>query len=137
MQEFIFLLSLTIITNTGILLSQNVKSSDPHYVSPYPLPEPVIFAPGIISTGDDESHPTFTPDGKTLYFLKNTPTFNHWTIVVSSFENDGWSQPEVASFSGQYSDADLAFSRDGRTMFLFLPALQKKGNYPKRVPIYG
>jgi WD40 repeat protein len=36
-------------------------------------PEPQIFAENVISTADDESHPAFTPDGKTLYFLKNDP----------------------------------------------------------------
>jgi hypothetical protein len=41
-------------------------------------PEPQLFAENVISTADDESHPAFTPDGKTLYFLKNDPSFNHW-----------------------------------------------------------
>ena len=29
---------------------------------------PELFAPGVISTGDDESHPEFSPDGSSLYF---------------------------------------------------------------------
>jgi hypothetical protein len=31
---------------------------------------PQLFAGNAISTADDESHPAFTSDGKTLYFLK-------------------------------------------------------------------
>jgi hypothetical protein len=50
----------------------------------------------VISTDDDESHPAFTLDGKTLYFLKNDPSFNHWTIVVSHQQNGKWSTPGVA-----------------------------------------
>ncbi|HJT97061.1 MAG TPA: hypothetical protein VJ696_02000 [Rhodanobacteraceae bacterium] len=74
--------------------------------------------PGVISTADDESHPTFTPDGSTLYFLKNSPTFNHWTIVTSRFEHGRWNTPEVAPFSGRYNDADVFFAKDGSLFFI-------------------
>ena len=79
--------------------------------------EPELFAENIISTADDESHPAFTPDGKTLYFLKNTPSFNHWTIVVSHEQNGKWSTPEVAPFSGQFADADPFITADGDRLF--------------------
>src|SRR5262245_24375913 len=59
----------------------------------------VLFAPGEISTGEYESHPCFSADGKTLYYLKSTPQFDHWTIVVSKLENGRWTKPEVAPFS--------------------------------------
>jgi hypothetical protein len=83
------------------------------YASARPLTEPTIFADGVISTGDFDSHPAFTPDGKTLYFVRSTPTFNLWTILVSRFENGRWNTPEVAAFSGQYSDADPFITPDG------------------------
>jgi Tol biopolymer transport system component len=79
--------------------------------------EPQLFAGNVISTADDESHPAFTPDGKTLYFLKNDPSFNHWTIVVSREQNGKWSTPEVAPFSGQFSDADPFITLDGQRVF--------------------
>ena len=80
-------------------------------------PEPQLFGENMISTGDDESHPAFTADGKTLYFLKNDPSFNHWTIVVSHEQNGKWSTPEVAPFSGQFSDADPFITADGERFF--------------------
>ena len=79
--------------------------------------EPVIFGEGVISTGDSESHPAFTPDGKTVYFLKDSPAFNFWTICVSHFRDGKWSAPEVAPFSGQYSDADPFITADGSRFF--------------------
>lgn len=79
--------------------------------------DPQLFAENVISTADDESHPTFTPDGKTLYFLKNDPSFNHWTIVVSREQNGKWTTPEVAAFSGQFSDADPFITLDGERLF--------------------
>jgi len=88
------------------------------YAANHPMPTAEIFLPGLISTADDESHPSFTPDGATLFFLKNTPTFNHWTIVTSHFANGRWATPEVAPFSGRYNDADVFFAKDGSLFFI-------------------
>lgn len=87
------------------------------YSSKTPLPEPAIFAPGIISTGDYESHPAFTPDGNTLYYLKDAPDFSFWTIVVTEYKDGNWSTPEVAPFSGQYADADPFITADGSRLY--------------------
>jgi hypothetical protein len=82
-----------------------------------PEPTPQLFGENVISTGDDESHPEFTPDGKTVYFLKNTPSFSHYTIVISHEQNGKWTTPEVAPFSGQFSDADPSITADGERFF--------------------
>ena len=89
------------------------------YASDKPLSEPTLFGESVISTGDYDSHPAFTPDGKTLYFVRSTPNFNLWTILVSHFEKGRWSTPDVAPFSGQHSDADPFITPDG-TKFLFI-----------------
>jgi Tol biopolymer transport system component len=81
------------------------------------LSEPAVFGEGVISTGDFDSHPAFTPDGKTLFFLRSTPTFSLWTILVSRFQNGRWNEPEVAPFSGQYSDADPFITTDGSRFY--------------------
>ncbi|HEX2340795.1 MAG TPA: hypothetical protein VHI98_09975 [Vicinamibacterales bacterium] len=82
-------------------------------------PEPQIFAPGQISTGDFESHPAFADGGKTLYFLKSNLQFTWWTIVVSRLESGAWQEPQVAPFSGQYNDADPFVTPDGsRLLFI-------------------
>jgi Tol biopolymer transport system component len=91
---------------------------------------PEVFAPGVISTGDDESHPAFTPDGKTVYFIKNTPDFAFWTICLSRFADGRWSEPEVAPFSGQYRDADPFITADGSQLF-FISSRPVDGR-PKR-----
>ena len=87
-------------------LLPNLSRAQHPYASDKPITEATVFGAGIISTGSFDSHPAFTPDGKTLYFLRSTPNFNLWTIVFSHFEGGRWNIPEVASFSGQYSDAD-------------------------------
>ena len=99
------------------VLCTSLWTSDPPYATKQPLTEPSIFGGGVISTGDFDSHPAFTPDGKTLYFLRSSPTFNFWTIVVSHFEKNHWTTPEVLSISGQYRDADPFITRDGKRFY--------------------
>ena len=90
----------------------------PPYASDKPLAEPTLFAEGVISTEDYDSHPAFTPDGQTLYFLKSSPNFNFWTIVVSRWTPEGkWGTPLVAEFSGQYRDADPFITPDGLKLY--------------------
>jgi hypothetical protein len=80
-------------------------------------PRAELFAPGVISTRDYERDGTFTPNGRTFYFTKRTiwPYFS--AICVSHFVNDRWSEPEVASFSGEYSDATPFVSPDGKRIY--------------------
>ena len=80
--------------------AQNNDRAKHPYDSGKALSEPSVFAEGLISTGDFESHPAFTPDGRTLYFLRSTPNFSLWTILVSRFEKGKWTTPEMAPFSG-------------------------------------
>ncbi len=100
-----------------LALAQDPTAVRHPYASDKPTTEATVFGDGIISTGLFESHPVFTPDGKTLYFLRSTPTFSLWTIVFSRFERGRWSTPEVAPFSGQYSDADPFITSDGSRLY--------------------
>ncbi len=98
---------------SSLTFSQSLKS----YEEKMPLLEPRIFAEGIISVGDYDSHPEFSISGDTLYFVKSAPDVSKWTICVSYYKNKKWTTPEVAPFSGQYWDADPFFSKDGKTLF--------------------
>lgn len=96
-----------------MVVAQKADHPTHPYASDRPINEPAIFAAGTISAGDFDSHPAFTPDGRTLYFVRSTPDFNLWTILVSHYQNGKWQTPEVAHFSGQYSDADPFITSDG------------------------
>jgi WD40-like Beta Propeller Repeat len=71
---------------------------------------------GVLSTVDDELNTAFTPDGQTVYFSKNVGD-RIGVIVVSRWEKDRWGEPQVAPFSGQYSDYDPFVSPDGSRLF--------------------
>lgn len=78
---------------------------------------PKIFQEGIISKGDYESHPTFTPSGDTLYFIKITCDLKLSAICFSVKKKGQWQQAQIAPFSGRYMDADPFVTRDGRTLY--------------------
>lgn len=75
------------------------------------LPEPQIFAPGIVSGPANDGSPTFSPDGNTLYFTRSA---THWTVILESHKiNSAWSKPTLAPFSGEWPDSSPAMSPDG------------------------
>jgi len=74
----------------------------------------VMFAPGVVSTGDVFAS-TFTPDGRTVVFTKFSPP--RMTLMTSSFANGGWSTPQALPFSGVYRDLDPSFSPDGSRLY--------------------
>ena len=110
--------------------------SEPPYASKQPMPEPTIFGVGNISTADFDSHPAFTPDGKTLYFVRSSPTFNFWTLVVSRFEKNHWTTPEVLSISGQYRDADPFITSDGKKFYFISDRPKGAANEARSLDIW-
>jgi hypothetical protein len=81
---------------------------------------PELFAPGIISTRMDELAGSFTPDGRSFYFVRRaayttTPTLA--VICVSHLKNKKWEPAEVAPFSGAYLDSSPFVSLDGNRIY--------------------
>lgn len=78
---------------------------------------PDLFEPGLLSTADYELNAAFSPSGDTLLFTRSA--FGHWwmTVFLTTREGDGWSAPQVAPFSGRYSDADAIYSPDGTAVY--------------------
>lgn len=112
-----FAISLLIALFSATAINSIDAQEQMSYSSDKPIPQPQIFGKGIISTGDYDTHPAFSPDGNTLYFLKCTAEIQTCTICVSQFKNHKWSEPIVAPFSGQYWDIDPFVSKDGKTLY--------------------
>ena len=75
-----------------------------------------IFAPGIASTGlHDDMGPAFSPDGSEVFFrIAGNP---YGIITTMKQVNGVWSKPELAFWSGQYADAFVYFSHDGKKLY--------------------
>jgi hypothetical protein len=76
-----------------------------------------LFAPGVISTGVQETSATFAPDGKTVYFMRSDFGESNDTILESRFTGQSWGTPRVASFSGEWHDSEPALSPDGKRLY--------------------
>ena len=83
-----------------------------------PGDSPELFAPGIVSTHHHEhSSPAFSPDGSEVYWSVFVNFLGPQVILYSKEEDGRWAPPEVAPFSGQYSDGQPFLTRDGRKLF--------------------
>lgn len=88
--------------------------------APAPDTIPILFAEGIVSTGDNEFSTAVSHDGRTVYWTVSAPNvFVFPFVILTSMRTPhGWSTPRVAPFSGTgFSDADPAMSPDGRRVF--------------------
>ncbi len=105
-----------------ISFAQNKLIIDPNIM-------PAVFAPGIVSTDLDEGAISFAPDGNTVY----TSQGNFATIIFSRKQNEHWTKPEVASFSGKWNDTDPFMTPDGKRLFFISDRPLKEGDQPQKV----
>ncbi len=104
----------------GASAVQNAPRPDrnrPGWAADRPVPAPRLFAEGVMSTPDDEMDAGFAPDGRTVYFTKDHIGQRLGVIVASHFDGVRWSQPDVASFCGRYTDYDPFVTADGSKLF--------------------
>lgn len=110
-------------TSPGLLLALSLLAActgAPRTAAPPPPPSPSgpqVFGEGVISTQDAESGISFSPDGSTAWLTKMSLPGTFGAIVVSRRAGETWSQPEVAPFSGLFSDLHPAVSPDGSRIF--------------------
>ncbi len=77
--------------------------------------EPAIFAPGLISTHMAERDAALSPNGDEFYYTVSG--YIHSAIVFSEKTPEGWTDPQVATFSGVYTDLEPHFSPDGQRLY--------------------
>jgi WD40-like Beta Propeller Repeat len=74
--------------------------------APAQAPTEPVAAP-VLASAVIAGPPTFSPDGNTAYFTQKR------AIVVAQRHGDTWTEPEIAPFSGRWSDSDPAMAPDG------------------------
>ncbi len=121
MKKYLFLSLLIIAFGCNTKQLETEQNSFPVLTGKYlgqaePGNTPEIFAPNIISTGMSEINAVFSPDFKEFYYSIRMP---NGQLVIMVLKNDGskWSAPEVASFSGEYSEADPFITADGKYLY--------------------
>lgn len=87
---------------------------------------------GGINTADDEGAPTFSPDGKTMYFTRCTvnPEYPRMAEIMSSARSDAaWGNPQIVKISNDTlsSYAHPAVSPDGGWLYFTSDMLGGEG----------
>ena len=87
------------------------------------------WKPKGVSSPQFESHAAFDPLNGDFYFVRSSPKFEGWRILVTRCEPNGWSKPAPPAFAGDGVEADPYFTTDGRTLYYIStrPAVGAKG----------
>ena len=80
---------------------------------------PQRWAPAPLASDRYESSPTFTPDGREIYFMRSDRHFRQWQVLTSRCERGAWSTPRAPSFAAPPPglDADPFVSIDGQRLY--------------------
>ncbi|ANF54896.1 hypothetical protein DA69_09145 [Brevundimonas naejangsanensis] len=80
---------------------------------------PVRWTPAAVSTENYESSPTFTPDGREMYFVAADRNFRNYRILKTTCEDGDWSAPVPAPFGLPLPiiEADPFVTPDGRRLY--------------------
>lgn len=103
------------------------RAANHPYALDRPMPEPTLFGEGVVSTPEDDLNAAFTPDGQTVYFTRNFPGSKIGVILFSQYHNGKLKPPEIASFSGQFTDYDPIISPDGTDGTLYFSSNRPGG----------
>ncbi len=118
-----------VVAGLAAVLTATAAAQEPHpYATDRPIRAPIRFAEGTINTEGDAYGPTFTPDGRTIYYTLRRNRDGHESIVFSRFEDGRWTPPETASFSTHVYDKEPYLSPDGRRMFFASTRPQMEGD---------
>jgi Tol biopolymer transport system component len=93
------------------------------------------WKPVGISSPLFESHAAFDPKSGDLYFVRSSPAFEGWRILVSRCTAKGWSEPAPPVFAGDGVEADPYFTPDGRTLY-FISTRSRDGVKRKDLDIW-
>lgn len=104
--------------------SEIQKNTEPDYFGqklPGNIPE--LFAPNIISTKVEHSAALFSTQNDEMWFARMYPL----VLWVSKKTENGWSDPEVSKFSGDYTYGYPFLTPDGSRLYFTSDRPQKKG----------
>ena len=93
-----------------------------------PGDDPVVFAPGIISTSTPEGATSFSPDGSFLLFARARAEPDG--ILISEQIDGVWSKPRRVSFSAGRHDWDFTLAPDGKTALVASARSDEDGGAP-------
>ncbi|MGZ4088004.1 MAG: hypothetical protein ACXVPD_11100, partial [Bacteroidia bacterium] len=84
----------------------------------YPKDQPQLLAPGLVSDELGNRDMAISPANDELFYTVQYLNGRGFSAIMHSQKLNGtWTKPEVAVFSGRFSDIEPAFSPDGKTLY--------------------
>ena len=116
---FLLMTALLVMADPAVVDAQPgaLPAKDAYLGEARPGDTPRMFAPGRISDGMANRDMAISPSGKEVFYTLQSPGGQISQILYCHWTGGAWSGPEVAPFSGKYSDLEPAFSYDGNTLF--------------------
>lgn len=74
-----------------------------------------VFGPGIVSTEFNVRDAAFSPEGNEFFYSVKGSSF--YSVLHFKRKGEEWHGPEIAPFSGKYSDIEPCFSPDGKRLY--------------------
>jgi len=78
-----------------------------------PGDEPVIFSPGVVSTGKMEYRFVVASTGQDMFFAREATIYH----LKRKADGSGWDGPVLAPFSDEYINGESCFSSDGKRIY--------------------
>lgn len=90
-------------------------------LAPYQTELPTLtateFAPGVVSTDAFEINTVLNKTGNAVIFSRCSDDFSACVLMQSDYADGQWQSAKALPFSGDYTDADPAFSADYSTLY--------------------
>jgi len=133
MKKLIIISCLLLVPTIIINPQQNdfPKLTGPYLGQKPPDTTPELFAPGVVSTGMNESSLVYTPDFSEIYFDVTHITHQYTAIVCMKRQDGIWRHHEVAHFSGKFMDSSPFIDGDNQKLF-FCSNRPYKKNHDKQ-----
>lgn len=79
----------------------------------------VRWTPAAIATDQYETTPTFTPDGREMFYMQSDPSFRRYRLLWSRCDGGMWSKPQSPPFAASTDvfDADPFIAHDGKRLY--------------------
>jgi Tol biopolymer transport system component len=128
----------TFVLLTVVIAACTSRAQDSEWVElTFPAADSVaLFAEGIISTGYFQRDFALSPSGDELFYSVQHPRTGFAVLLSSKKIKDKWSLPEIASFSGNYTNFEPAFSPDGKRLYFSSNRPKEEGAESKDFDIW-
>lgn len=77
------------------------------------------WTPSAITSDRYEATPTFTPDGREMFYMQSDPAFRRYRLLWSRCEDGAWTKPQSPPFAGpdEVFDGDPFVTHDGKRLY--------------------